>query len=66
MFKDFTEIERIFIDKFNINTKDLTLNDRMDITEVAYTWAGNMRKKCGFNPLLNKRKFVEWLEKGVE
>ena len=63
---DFTEIEKIYIQKFNINTKDLTLNERMNITETAYLWATDMKGKCGFNPLLNKRKFVEWLKENGE
>ena len=66
MFNDFTEIEKIYIQKFNINTKDLTLNERMNITETAYLWVTDMREECGFNPLLDKKKFVKWLRERVD
>ena len=66
MFDDFTTIEKIYIEKFNINTKDLTLKDRMDITEIAYTWAGEMSEECGFDVLKNKDKFVRWLRERVD
>ena len=66
MFDDFTTIEKIYIERFNINTKDLTLKDRMDITEVTYTWASDMSEECGFDVLKNKDKFVKWLRERVD
>ena len=66
MFSKFTEIEKIYIERFNINTKDLTLKDRMDITEIAYTWASEMSEECGFDVLKNKDKFVKWLRERVD
>ena len=66
MFNDFTTIEKIYIEKFNINTKDLTLKDRMNITEVNYTWASEMSEECGFDVLKNKDKFVKWLRERVD
>ncbi len=66
MFDDFTTIEKIYIKHFNIRINNLTLKDRMDITEIAYTWAGEMSEECGFDVLKNKDKFVRWLRERVD
>ena len=66
MFDDFTTIEKIYIKRFNIRINNLTLKDRMDITEIAYIWASEMSEECGFDVLKNKDKFVKWLRERVE
>lgn len=61
MFEKFTEIERIYIEKFNINTHDLSLDDRMKITENAYEWISDIRHKFGDGILFRRKEFLEWL-----
>lgn len=65
MYKKLTEIEKIYAQKFNINTENLSINERFKLTEDAYSWSYDMGDICGFDVLKNKKRFVEWLEKRV-
>ena len=66
MYNDFTEIEKIYIRRFHIDTKKLTFDGRYELTECAYAWAGSMSEECGFNVLKNKDRFVKYLGERVE
>ena len=66
MYNDFTEIEKIYIRRFHIDTKKLTFDGRFELTECAYAWAGSMSKECGFNVLKNKDRFVKYLRNNTK
>jgi hypothetical protein len=66
MYNDFTEIEKIYIRRFRIDTKKLTFNERFELTECAYSWASSMSDECGFNALKNKDRFVKYLETNIK
>ena len=66
MYNDFTEIEKIYIRRFHIDTKKLSFDGRFELTECAYAWASSMSSECGFNVLKNKDRFVKYLGERVE
>lgn len=58
----FTEIEKIYIEKTNINLKDLNLEERMELRKKAYDWAFKKRKRYIGNVLSDKDSFLLFLQ----
>ena len=57
----FTKIEKIFIQKKNIDVKNLDLEERMKLSKLAYEWAFEKRKYYIGN-MENKDDFIKYLE----
>ena len=61
----FTKIEKIFIQKKNINVKNLDLEERMKLSKLAYEWAYEKRKYYIGN-MENKDDFIKYLEETAD
>lgn len=57
-----TEIERIYINKKGLNLKNMTLEERMKLSKMAYEWAFEKRKNYIGNLLEDKESFLIYLE----
>ena len=60
-----TEIEKIYIEKVNINIESMSLIERLETRKKAYEWAYKMREKYEGDVENNKEKFLNFL-KGLE
>ena len=61
----FTKIEKIFIQKKNIDVKNLDLEERMKLSKLAYEWAFEKRKYYIGN-MENKIDFIKYLEETAD
>lgn len=61
----FTKIEKIFIQKKNIDVKNLDLEERMKLSKLAYEWAYEKRKYYIGN-MENKIDFIKYLEETAD
>ena len=61
----FTRIEKIFIQKKNIDVKNLDLEGRMKLSKLAYEWVFEKRKYYIGN-MENKDEFIKYLEETAD
>lgn len=61
----FTKIEKIFIQKKNIDVKNLDLEERMKLSKLAYEWAYE-KKKYYIGNMENKIDFIKYLEETAD
>ena len=59
---EFTEIEKLYSKKKNIDVKNININDKFKITENAYKWAHKYRKYFIGDLKNNKKHFIGFLE----
>lgn len=65
MGRKLTEIEKIYIEKANINIDNMSLIERLEISKKAYEWTYKMREKYTGDVKNNKEDFLKFL-KGME
>ena len=65
MGRKLTEIEKIYIEKANINIDNMSLIERLEISKKAYEWTYKMREKYNGDVKKNKEDFLKFL-KGME
>ena len=65
MGRKLNEIEKIYIEKANINIDNMSLIERLEISKKAYEWTYKMREKYNGDVKNNKEDFLKFL-KGME